>query len=98
MKGKEDGKASQATLLVDLALAEYTFHRDTTGGTFALARSGPRIVRTLRGTDDSLRAELASRYFKETGKAPSSTALADAMQVLIGQALDSDPIPLHLRV
>lgn len=89
---------SQATVLVQMARDQYTVHRDTAGAPFALPIDGPRLVRALRGGDDSLRAELARRYFDKHGTVPSATALADAMLTLGGYALDAAPVPVHLRV
>ncbi len=89
---------SAATLLVDLALDRFTIGISEDGEPFAFAKSGPRIARLLRGGKSSLRAELAKLYRTQYGKVPPSQALADAMLVLEGEAQDTDPTSLPVRV
>jgi hypothetical protein len=98
--GEEDGRRgpSIATKLVCLGNARYTFGRSTEGDPFALPKDGPRIVRSLRGGSDSLRAELAHGYFASTGKAAPQGALTDAITTLTGAAEQTAPVPLALRV
>jgi hypothetical protein len=68
------------------------------GEPFGIKKSGPRLVRMLRGGRASLRAELALAYFTRTGSAASQAALTDALQVISGMADRTVPTPLHLRV
>lgn len=91
-------RQSVATKLVKLAENHYSFHVDVSGETYAVPKLGPLIVRLLRGGKQSLRAELARRYFEETEQAPSQSALADALAVLEGKAQREEPIALHMRV
>lgn len=91
-------KTSAATVLVELALLNYTFGVATTGEPYALPKDGPKVVRSLRGGAGALRPELALSYFNATGKAAPAQALADALLVLEGQAATADPVELHLRV
>ncbi len=65
---------------------------------FAIPKSGPLVVRQLRGGRGSLRAELARDYFTATGQVAGQQPLADAINVLHGTAQQADPEPLHLRV
>ncbi len=59
--------------------------RDPEGSTFAwVPREGHRETWPLR--TKQFRAFLARLYFAETGKAPGSQALADALAVLDGKA------------
>lgn len=95
---EEGGRKSAATVLVEQALNLYDLGVSTDGEPYALPRTGPRLVRMLRGSRTSLRAQLAREDFTATGKAAPQQALADALLVLEGQALDCDPKPLHLRV
>jgi hypothetical protein len=89
---------SASTLLVRLAEERFTFGQSVEGEPFALPKIGPRVVRMLRGGQDSLRAELSEAFYRRHGKAPSQSALADALSVLDGIAARSTPVPLALRV
>jgi hypothetical protein len=92
-----DGK-HQATELVQLAVSRYRFAMSTEGQPFAVERDGRNLARMLRGSRESLRAELADTYAAKNGKAPSSSALADALLVLEGRASRVEREPVHLRV
>jgi hypothetical protein len=91
---------STATELVSIAAARYELGTSTMGEPFAVARPGhgPYLARMLRGGQASLRAELAAVYADTHQRAPSSSALADAMQVLEGRAIRAEPAALALRV
>jgi hypothetical protein len=94
--GKAD-KPSQATELVKLAEQRYRFAVADDGRCFAVALDGPNIARPLRGTD-GLRQELARAYYEQHKRAPSASALADALAVVEGAAAQADREPLALRV
>jgi hypothetical protein len=100
LSGHQDGGGSTATELVSLATDRYEMAMSATGEPFAVARAGhgPYLARMLRGGQASLRAELAAAYARKTGRVPASGALADALNVLEGIAMDRPPIPLELRV
>jgi hypothetical protein len=97
--GRDQDGASTATELVALATGRYELAMSATGEPFAVARAGhgPYLARMLRGGQASLRAELAAGYARQTGRVPSSSALADALNVLEGIAMDRPPIGLALR-
>jgi len=94
----EAPKSSQATQLVQLTKQRFDLGVTPEGEPFAVPKSGPRLVRMLRGGRTSLRADLAHAYFARSGSAPSQAALADALQVITGQANELEATPLHLRV
>ncbi|MFL6113950.1 MAG: ATP-binding protein [Catenulispora sp.] len=94
--GKDKGP-SQATRLVELANAGFRTVAGADGKTYAVALTGPRIALPLRG-ENGLRLHLASAYYAETGSAAGSSALADALTVLEGQAMTTTPEPIALRV
>jgi hypothetical protein len=94
----DDVKKSAATVLVDLAVELYEFGCSSEGEPYAVPRSGPKVIAMLRGGRSSLRAQLARRYFARTRKAAPQQALADALLVVEGMALERDPVELHLRV
>lgn len=91
-------KRSTATQLVEIAEELYRFGVSTDGETFAVPRSGPRVIATLRGNRNSLRAQIARIYFKRTGRAAPQQALADALLVIEGISQEAEPEALHLRV
>lgn len=89
---------SQSTQLVRLAEERYRLSRDPGGDLFAVAKSGPPLVRMLRGSGSSLRAALADAYATAHDAAPSSSSLASALLVLEGRAMRAEPEKLALRV
>jgi hypothetical protein len=90
-------KKSTSTLLVELALKRYEFGCTEDGQPFAV-KPGGHVVRTLRGAKNSLRAELSKAYYQRHRKTAPQQALADALLALEGEAMDSDPCQVHLRV
>lgn len=82
---EEIPKRSQATELVQLATDRYRLGWSEDRRPHAVARDGLNVARGLRG-GRGLRTELANAYYLAHGKVPSSTALADALAVLEGQA------------
>lgn len=93
-----DAKRSQATVLVNMARQRFELGISTDGDPYAVAISGPRLARLLRGGRSSLRAELAAVYLEQTDSAASSPALSTAIETLEGFARRAAPIELHLRV
>lgn len=92
-----DGKPSQATRLVGLARRNYRTVLGSDGKTYAVPLEGARVALTLRG-ENGLRTRLARAYFDDTQSAAGASAIADAMTVLEGQAVDTEPEPVALRV
>jgi hypothetical protein len=97
-KDDKSERKSAATVLVELALERHTIGMSTDGEPFAVSKAQPHLVRQLRGGKASLRAELARLYRQATGKVAPQQALADALLALEGEAGDTDPQPLALRV
>ncbi len=93
-----DAKRSAATILVDLALSRFEFGVSTDGDVFGMPIDGPPVVFQLRGSTRSLRAQLARMFYEAYGRAASQSALADALAVLEGQALDAEERQLDLRI
>ena len=90
-------RPTQADILLKIAAERYTLGRTPSGDPFAVPRGGPYIARMLRGGQHSLRAELAAAFHAATGRAASSSALADAMLAIEGQALAGPATELYLR-
>lgn len=89
---------SLSTELVALARSQYTVIRGTDAQTYAVARTNPGIAIPLRGSRDGLRQQLAAAYFDQRGRAATAVALADMLNVVEGDALRADPVPVDLRV
>jgi hypothetical protein len=92
-----DGKPSQATRLVALARRSYRTVLGADGKTYAVPLDGARVALTLRG-ENGLRTRLARAFFDDTQSAAGASAIADALTVLEGQAVDTTPEPVALRV
>src|SRR5262249_27263155 len=89
---------SIAEHLVRLALDLYRFGRTDKDEPFAVAKDGLNVAVMLKGSSDALRAKLARHYRKRTNRTPGASALADALNVLSGEALDAEADPVHLRL
>lgn len=89
---------TMADTLVDLALQWFRLGVTESSEAFAVARDGPMVALLFRGGASALRSKLATIYRATTGKTPSSSALADALVALEGQAMDADPEPVALRL
>lgn len=92
-----DGKPSQATRLVALARRQFRIVLGTDGKCYAVPLEGAQLALTLRG-ENGLRTRLARAYFDETSSAAGASAIADAMTVLEGQAVDTEPEPVALCI
>lgn len=79
-------RPTQADRLLRLAAARWRFAADDTGAVVGVPYDGPPVVLPLRGGPHSVRARLAALHFAEESSAPSSSALADACNVLEGAA------------
>ena len=98
LEGDGDGKRSQASRLVELAMERFDLVMSDDGRPYGIIRNGPNIALPLRGSR-GLRTRLAAIFADTTrGTAPSQSALADALAVLEGYAARKDPVPVHLRL
>ncbi len=98
LDGDGEGKRSQASRLVELAMDRFDLVMSDDGRPYGITRNGPNIALPLRGSR-GLRTRLAAIFADETrGTAPSQSALADALAVLEGYAARKDPVPVHLRL
>jgi hypothetical protein len=95
--GESDGKVSQATRLVALARKHYRTVLGTDGKCYAVPLEGPKLALTLRG-ENGLRTRLSRAFYDAHQSAAGASALADALTVLEGQAVDTDAEPVALRV
>ncbi|OFJ55112.1 ATP-binding protein [Mycolicibacterium grossiae] len=94
----ESDKKSVAARLVAMAQERYLLGVSEDGEPFGADRARPHMAILLRAGKAGLRAELASRYFAETGTVAGGQALTDATLVLEGLAANQPPERLHLRV
>jgi hypothetical protein len=91
-------KKSVAARLVDMAQERYLLGVSEDGEPFGADRTRPHLAMLLRAGKAGLRAELASRYFTDTGTVAGGQALTDATLILEGLAANQTPEKLHLRV
>lgn len=91
-------RKSAATTLVEMALDRFTLGISSDGEPYAVPKSGPRVVRLLRGGGDSLRSKLAALYWAKHRRPAPAQALADTMATLAGIAGEAEPRRLHQRV
>ena len=91
-------KKSAAVRLVEMTRARYELGCTDDDETFGASKAQPHIAMLLRGGRAGLRADVAARYFSETGTAASGQALTDAVAILEGLAAQKEPERLHLRI
>lgn len=91
-------KKSVAARLVDMAQERYLLGVSEDGEPFGAERNRPHLAMLLRGGRAGLRADLAARYFRETGSVAGGQALTDATLILEGLAAAQTPEALNLRV
>lgn len=94
---KAPSKSSTAQQLVALAMRDNRVLRGRDGATYAVLTDGGPFAQALRG-EDSFRRQLANRFYAETGKVANSSALADSLLVLEGQADQTDPVEVYQRL
>ena len=96
--GSDDSDDTVSGRLVHLAKERYRLGRTPAGDPFAVALEGLQVARMIRGGSQSFRAELARDYWRKYDRVANSSALADALLVLQGEASEAVPEPVHLRV
>jgi hypothetical protein len=94
----ETDKKSIAARLVGMAQERYLLGVSEDGEPFGADRTRPHLAMLLRGGRTGLRADLAARYFTDTGAAAGGQALTDSTLILEGLAATQTPESLHLRV
>ena len=94
----ETDKKSIAARLVGMAQERYLLGVSEDGEPFGADRIRPHLAMLLRGGRTGLRADLAARYFTDTGAAAGGQALTDSTLILEGLAAAQPPERLHLRV
>ncbi|HWL93843.1 MAG TPA: hypothetical protein VNT79_09935 [Phycisphaerae bacterium] len=95
---KPERKPNQSELIVRLAMEIYELGVSTDGESFAVRRGETSIALPFRGSRDALRAELAREFRRRFNATPKAAALADALNVLAGEAADGERRPVYLRV
>lgn len=91
-------KKSVAARLVGMAQERYVLGVSEDGEPFGADRTRPHLSMLLRAGKAGLRAELASRYFAETGTVAGGQALTDATLILEGLAASQTLEKLYLRI
>jgi hypothetical protein len=87
--------AKTADKLVALAVDRFELGRTPKGETFAVEKTGANVALRLDGS--AMKSTLASLYFDEHTGAAGSSAIEDALAVLRGQAMKTEPRELAIR-
>ena len=87
----ETDKKSIAARLVGMAQERYLLGVSENGEPFGADRIRPHLAMLLRGGRTGLRADLAARYFTDTGAAAGGQALTDSTLILEGLAAAPSP-------
>ena len=85
----ETDRKSVAARLVGMAQERYLLGVSDDGEPFGADRTRPHLAMPLLGGKAGLRADLAARYFTDTGAAAGGQALTDATLILEGLAASS---------
>jgi hypothetical protein len=96
MAGQPKGPSVSDTL-VRLLCSRYWPHRTSGDEPFVVRFDTPSVLIRLRG-NSGLRQRLAADYFRATGKAATSNALADALGVAEGMSYGKKPVTPSLRI
>lgn len=96
--GGESKKPTQSEQLVRLALELCRLGQTPKREPFAVLHNGPNVAIRLGGSGGALRDILAREYRRRCGRVVNSTAYADAIAAIRGEAMDADPEPTYLRV
>ena len=91
-------KPSQAERLVSMAQDLFILGKDKKQEPFAVRRNGPNIALWLSGNGGSLRDEIAFEYRKRYKGVMNATAFTDALATLRGEAMDTEPQEVWIRV
>lgn len=91
-------RKSAAARLVEMTQECYELGCTDDDEPFGASKSQPHVAMLLRGGRAGLRADVAARFFSETGNAASGQALSDAVSILEGLAARQQPERLYLRV
>ena len=94
----EPAKRTISDALVDLAVEKYRLGVSEAGEAFLVDRDVPGVAIWFRGGASALRVRLAKAYRAAYGKTPNASALADALVVLEGTALDAQGEAVALRL
>lgn len=98
---EKDEKGRQAEQVVRLAEELFRFGQTSKREPFAVPLTGPNVVALLGGSGGSggsLRDILAAEFYRRFNRVMNSTAFADALAILRGQALNGPTENAHIRI
>jgi len=87
--------AKTADKIVSLALDRFELGRTPKGETFSVEKTGANVAIRLEGS--AMKSTLSSLYFDEHASVAGSAAIEDALAVLRGQAMKTEPRELAIR-
>ncbi|MHA7275552.1 P-loop NTPase family protein [Arthrobacter sp. Hz1] len=87
---------SQSAQLVEIARSHYRVVKSTEGKVYAIEHDRPGIALDLRGKA-GLRQRIGKFYYDTKNKVASDTSLKEMLNVLEGDALTAEEVPVFLR-
>ena len=93
---QSSGHSSQAEVLCGIAEELFRFGQTSRGEPFAVEIAGPNLAMML--SESNFKSTLSRLFYKRSSKVPNSSALSDAVSVLKGKALESEPEELPVRI
>lgn len=99
MQNKNDEviKISVSAELVIIAEAEFDIVKGMNNEFYAYPKSGPRVGKTLSGSNNSLASDLRAKYFNIYSKVPRNSQLEEAVEILKINADAQEPVEIHIR-
>jgi len=91
-------KPSSAARLISMVQEIFCLGQNHKQEPFAVRRNGPNIALWLSGNGGSLRNKIAFEYRKRYKGVMNATAFTDALATLLGEAMNTEPQKVWIRV
>lgn len=91
-------KPSSAARLISMVQEIFCLSQNHKQEPFAVRRNGPNIALWLSGNGGSLRNKIAFEYRKRYKGVMNATAFTDALATLLGEAMNTEPQKVWIRV
>ncbi|MFN9993480.1 MAG: hypothetical protein ACK54H_09050, partial [Phycisphaerales bacterium] len=97
-KDEDRQRPKQAAQIVGLALELLRIGQNSKNEPFAVLHEGPHVAQRLGGSGGCVRDILAREFRRRNNAVMGSAAFNDALSVLRGEALDTEPEECYVRV
>lgn len=95
---ESSARPSPAQRIVELVQQQFKLAQTHKCEPFAVRRDGSNVAVSLSGTGGKFKDDIAFEYRKRFGGVMNSTAFADALSTLRGEAMTATPEPTSIRV